>query len=248
MVAAAGQRIDRTTHGWWPYVLPYFAFLLTVEFARRLPDGLEGVSLVLKPGVPALMMLWFAARGAYSELRGIRFRPHWVLADVALGLALAVLWMAPYIYIPAIRPADLSGFDPEMLGSSLVGVTLAARMVGYGLVTPFFEEIFIRCFVMRYSEVFRSSRDFRDVPLAQFTTVSFVSTVVIFTVGHLPWEWWVAVPWVVATNLWFYFRKDLYAVIVVHAVTNASILAFVAGTRGSFTGPDGQPLSLWFLV
>lgn len=31
-------------------------------------------------------------------------------------------------------------------------------------------------------------------------------------------------PWVVLTNLWFNYRKDLYTIVVVHAATNASIL------------------------
>jgi CAAX prenyl protease-like protein len=247
-VTSGGRAVEGRTHGWWPYVVPYFGFLLTVEVARRLPDDLALVGLLLKPCVPGVAMIWFAWQGAYPELRKPRFQGGFLLADVALGVALAALWMVPYVYIPAIRPDDLSGFDPEVLGASLVGTTLALRMLGYGLVTPFFEEIFIRSLVMRYSEVFRSSRDFRSVPLAHFSRVSFVSTVVMFTVGHVPWEWWVAVPWVVLTNLWFYFRKDLYAVIVVHAATNASMLAFVAATSGSFTGPDGQPFSLWFFI
>ena len=239
---------DRSGHGWWPYVVPYFSFLLAVEVTRRFPEEWGLIGLLLKPGVPGAAMIWFAKRGAYPELRSPRFESAWVLADLGLGVALAALWIVPYVYIPAIRPDDLSGFDPEMLGASLVGATLGLRMLGYGLVTPFLEEVFIRGFVMRYSEVFQSPRDFRSVPLAHFSWVSFTSTIVMFTLGHVFWEWWVAVPWVVLTNLWFYYRKDLYAVIFVHAATNASMLAFVAATAGSFRGPDGQPLSLWFFV
>ena len=243
----ATSEAARRGHGWWPYVLPYFAFLLTVEFARRLPAGAEWIGVILKPGIAGGLLVYYARRGAYPELRGIRVQPLWRLADVGVGIALAALWMAPYVWIPAIRPPDAEMFDPNMLGEDLVSVTLGLRMLGYGLVTPFFEEIFIRSFVMRYSEVFRKNGDFRDVPLAYFTWTSFLATAVLFTIGHLPWEYWVCVPWVVATNLWFYLRRDLSALILVHAVTNATILLFVVWQK-SVTGPDGVPLSLWFFV
>ena len=101
---------------------------------------------------------------------------------------------------------------------------------------------------MRYAEVFRTRGDFRDVALARFTWTSFLTTIVIFTAGHVPWEWWVAIPWVLLTNLWFYYRKDLYAVILVHALTNASILVAVILWSDAVTDAGGTPISLWFLV
>jgi hypothetical protein len=53
----------------------------------------------------------------------------------------------------------------------------------------------------------------------------------------------------VLTNIWFYYRKDLYAVILVHATTNASMLVFVAWASGwLFRAENGQGLSLWFFV
>jgi hypothetical protein len=72
--------------------------------------------------------------------------------------------------------------------------------------------------------------------------------VVVFLATHMMWEWWVMLPWAVLTNLWFYFRKDLLAIIVVHAATNASILlAAIFASDLLSDGADGK-LSLWFLV
>ncbi len=236
-------------HGWWPYVLPYFAFLGVVELCRVLPAEVGGwVALLAKPAVPAGLLVYFAARGAYPELRGVGFGPGGRVLDAIVGVALAALWMAPYLVFDAIRPADPAAFDPEQLGPSLVGVTLGLRMLGYALVTPVFEELFIRSFVMRYSEVFQRRGDFRRVPLARFTLKSFTVTVVLFTLGHQPWEWWVAIPWVALSNLWFYYRKDLYAVIVLHGATNASILLAAWLWSGRFVDASGAPLSLWFFV
>jgi CAAX prenyl protease-like protein len=244
-VAGSGAR----GHGWWPYLLPYLGFMAVIEVGRRLPEEWAPLLLVLKPGVPGALMVYFWLGGAYPELRAIRSGVGALALDVMVGLLLAVLWMAPYIALPWLRPEAGDAFDPEQLGESMVSVVLALRMLGYGLVTPFFEELFIRNFAMRYSEVFRSRGDFRDIPLAHFGWTSFIATTVIFTLGHLPWEYWVAVPWVVLTNLWFYYRKDLYAVILVHATTNASMLVFVAWASGwLFQGENGGGLSLWFFV
>ena len=55
-------------------------------------------------------------------------------------------------------------------------------------------------------------------------------------------------PWVVATNLWFYYRKDLGALITLHATTNAALLAAAALLDGRFLDGNGSPISLWFFV
>jgi CAAX prenyl protease-like protein len=235
-------------HGVWPYVLPYFAFLGSIELARRaLPEDWAPLGLFLKPAVPGLLLVYFARRGAYPELRGASLAPGWRLLDAAVGIALAALWMAPYVWIEAIRPAG-PGFDPEQLGPGRVGWALGLRLFGFALVTPFLEEIFIRGFVMRYADVFQSRGDFRRIPLARYTRVSFAATVVVFTIAHVPWEYWVAVPWVALTNLWFYYRRDLYAVIVAHAATNAAILTAAVLLDQRFTDATGAPISLWFFV
>ena len=52
------------------------------------------------------------------------------------------------------------------------------------------------------------------------------------------WEWWVAVPWVIGSSLWFYYRGHLGAVILFHAAANATILLAAIWTDGP----------LWFFV
>jgi CAAX prenyl protease-like protein len=247
-------------HGWWPYLLPYLGFLLAVEVAGRmgdleargaLPVGTGLVLLALKPAVPLALIGWYWRRGAYPELRGSVAAlggAGGVASDVAVGLALTLLWALPYVFFPGIRPEEGGGFDPTQWGAAWAGVALGLRMLGYALVTPLFEELFIRSFVMRYAEVYGSSRDFRDVPIAMYTARSFLATVVIFTLGHVPWEWWVAVPWVALTNVWFYHRRNLLAIMIVHGVTNAALLLLAVFGSGLFHDADGSPLSLWFFV
>jgi CAAX prenyl protease-like protein len=239
---------SRAGHGWWPYLLPYVGFLLAVEVARRAPESAAGAMLFVKPAVPLVLVAYFFARGAYPELRASRLDWLRTPLDVVAGAALALLWMAPYVWIRAIRPESPEPFDPGILGPGRESIALGVRLFGYAIVTPLFEELFIRSFVMRYAEVFAERGDFRSVPLAHYSLRSFLVTIVVFTIGHVPWEWWVAVPWVALTNLWFYWRRDLLSVVVVHGTTNATILvlAMLAGER--LADPTGGVLSLWFFV
>jgi len=230
-------------------VWPYLGFLLAVEIARRAPESAAGAMLFVKPAVPlALLLYFFFLRGEYPELRRARLQPLGTSLDVAFGIGLAGLWMAPYVFIPALRPDEPQPFSPDLLGPGHDVLALGVRLFGYAIVTPIFEELFIRSFVMRTADVFAERGDFRTVPLARYTLRSFLTTIVVFTIGHVPWEWWVAVPWVALTNLWFYWRRDLLAVIVVHGVTNATILLLAIWGSGRLDDGAGGLLSLWFFV
>ncbi len=258
--ASLAEAARREGHGWWPYLLPYVGFLLAVEVAGRvtdwevrgaLPAGTGLFMLAFKPAVPVALIAYFWRQGAYPELRGAGRElggATGVASDVVVGLLLTALWALPYVYLPGIRPEDTSGFDADQWGESMRGVALGLRMAGYALVTPLFEELFIRSFVMRYADVYGTAEDFRDRPIAVYTARSFVVTIVVFTMGHVPWEWWVAVPWVALTNLWFYRRRNLLSIMIVHGVTNAALLLLAIFGDGWFTDADGSPLSLWFFV
>ena len=106
----------------------------------------------------------------------------------------------------------------------------------------------MRSWLLRYLEVFDRRRDFRDVPIAHFSWRSFGIVVAFFLASHVPREWWVMSVWAVGTMLWFYHRKHIVPLIVVHAVTNAAILAFAIWGDGRFVDASGQPISLWFFV
>ena len=242
--------LDRDSHGWWPYVLPYVAFLLMSEVAARLPDGADPFVLLIKPVLTLALILWFWTKGAYPELRGSDARLDFAggLQDVLVGLGLTVVWIVPFLFFPALRPEPGGEFNPAMAGDDLVVTILFVRFFGYALVTPVFEEIFIRSFVMRIADVWNTEDDFRDQPIARYTQRSMLVTLVVFSLGHVPWEWWVCVPWIVLSNLWFYHRRRLAALMLVHGVTNASLLALAVYGGELFQNPDGTSFSFWFFV
>jgi hypothetical protein len=155
--------------------------------------------------------------------------------------------MAPYVgldhaALPAfMRPDPEAAFDPQGLGEGLLPLALSLRLLGYAAVTPFAEELFVRSWLARWLEVFDSPRDFRDVPIAQWSVRSFVGVALFFTAGHAVWEWPVAVLWVVGTQLWFYHRRHLGSLVVVHAASNLAIfVAVVVAARSGF--------DLWYFL
>ena len=241
---------DRSGHGWWPYVVPYLAFMVLGVVGERLPDAMDPWMLAIKPAVVLGLILRFRQRGAYPEWRGEGARIGWLggLQDVGVGLALTVVWVLPYWLIPALRPEPGGEFDPALAGEQLVVLILILRLVGYALVTPIFEELFIRSFVMRVAEVWETEGDFRDVPIAHYSKRASVVTVIVFTMGHVPWEWWVCVPWLLLSNLWFFHRKSLSSVMLVHGVTNAALLALAIWGGDLLRDADGTPFSFWFFV
>jgi CAAX prenyl protease-like protein len=243
-----GAVARRDGHGWWPYLVPIFAFLLLGEISARLPEPIAGWFLPLRVAIPGALLLRYFAAGHYPELRT---PPPGGAAGIALdalvGILGAAVWMAPYVFLDHaalpgfMRPGPDAGFDPQILGEGRAGLALGLRLLGYALVTPFAEELFVRSWLARWVEVFDSQRDFRDVPIGQPSPRSFVGVVLFFTAGHVIWEWPVAVLWVVGTQLWFYRRRHLGALVVVHAASNLAIFgAVVVAARFG--------LDLWYFL
>jgi CAAX prenyl protease-like protein len=238
----------RQGHGWGAYFLPYIGFLLIVEISGRLPEAQQALALPLKVAVPLCLFLWYLAHGHYPELRGHRFRPWGVLQDVLVGFVGALVWMAPFVLVDDLRPSDAAGFDRAQLGPSLVWLALSLRTLGYGVVTPFVEELFVRSWLARYIDVFDKRVDFRNVPIARYSLRSFVGVALWFTFSHVSWEWPVAALWVMGTQLWFYHRGHLAPMVIVHASSNLTILALVTAFSGVLRDGAGNPIDLWFFV
>jgi CAAX prenyl protease-like protein len=237
----------RKGSGWGPYWLPMAAFLLLIEIGSRAPDDAAGAFLVLRVLVPGALVLAYALRGGYPELSGLRADAR-LLQDVGVGLLGAALWVAPFVAFDSLRP-ELDGFDASSyFGAQGAALALALRAIGYALVTPFVEELFVRSWLLRFADVFASRRDFRDVPIARFTPLSFGVTVLYFVFSHQGWEWGVMLVWTLLTMAWFYHRRHIVPLILVHAVTNGAIFAFVLLCDGRFRDAQGAPIPLWFLL
>jgi CAAX prenyl protease-like protein len=237
----------REGHGWGAYFFPYLSFMAVIGIGAGLPEDLRAFVLPFQVAVPLGFMLYYYIHGAYPELRAYPYGVQGFALDFGVGLAGAALWMAPYLYFESLRP-DEPGFDPTIWGASLVPLVLGIRAIGYGVVTPFMEELFVRSWLVRYVDVCDKNDDFRDVPIGRFRWRSFIVVGVWFTLSHLAWERPVAIPWIVLTMLWFYYRKNLMSLVFAHAGSNLGILAFVIWQDGHWLDADGIPINLWFFV
>lgn len=239
----------RPGHGWWPYLAPLFSFLLLLEFGRRAGAAFEPAFRVASVLVPFGVLLYHARGGGYPELR---VRPpggaRGIAADFAVGVLGAALWVAPYLWLGSLRPEPGGAFDPGLFGAGREWLALGVRAFGFSVVTPFVEEIFVRGWLARYADVFDRRDDFRDVPIGRYSLRSFVVVLVFFTASHATWEWPVAVAWLVLTQLWFYHRRNLLSLVIVHAGSNLSIFLFVVLANGRFFDDAGAPLDLYFFL
>ena len=239
---------ERRGTGWGPYVLPYVSFLLLREVQDRMPQDVAPYMRIFRIVLTASLLLFFFLRGDYPELKGWRPTLPGVVQDLLMGLATTVLWVAPYVFFPSLpRAAPQEAFNPNVLGTSFAPTFVALRFAGFAAVTPFMEELFIRSFLIRYLDVFDTGEDFRDVPMARFRWRSFFWTWVAFTFSHVPWEYPVAAATGLLWNLWLYHRKHLASLVVVHAVTNASLFLLVAIASGRLHF-QGHLLDLWYFL
>lgn len=207
----------------WPYLAPYLALVGLADLGGRVP-ALEPALLGLRVLVPALLVLAAWRRGAYPELRG-GGRGALGAQDVLLGLAVAALWVAPYLFWPALPRGE--PFDPDALGAALRPAWLALRVAGFVLVSPLVEELFVRSFLHRAAEAWPEWRAFWKRPVGRPARAAFAVTLAWFTLSHVPWEWWVAAPTGALFNLWLYRRGSLASVWLAHATANGAIAALV---------------------
>lgn len=243
-----GQVPRRPDHGWWPYLAPLFSFLALLEVGRRAPPALAPAFAVASVFLPFGVLLYHAWRNGYPALRGLPPGAKGLVGDVAVGVLGAALWVAPYLWIAAARPGHEAALDLEQFGPNREWLALSLRVFGFAVVTPFAEELFVRGWLARYADVFDRADDFRDVPIGRYSLRSFATVVIFFTLSHQPWEWPVAIAWIAGTQLWFYRRRHLLPLVLVHAVSNLSIFLFVLLANGRITDADGSPLNLWFFL
>jgi len=207
-----------------PYLATYVSFLVIIQIKGIVePPGRDWL-LLPQVLIPGGLLLYYLVRHAYPELQGIRFSLLGPLADIAVGLLVGILWMAPYVLGWFSHPPADEGFDSAALaGDRFSGMFLTLRFVGFVLVTPFVEELFVRSALLRYVAGMRTGTDFRRVPLARFEWAGFIATVLYFTFSHASWEWPVAFVIGVVLNLWLYHRGSLGSTIRAHAVANGTI-------------------------
>jgi CAAX prenyl protease-like protein len=173
------------------------------------------------------LALWVFSR----DVIDLRIRS-WV-GTTALGVAVFLLWIAPDVLIPGYRQHWL--FNNALVGSpkgtlapeAIESVpVLALRTLRAVVLVPIIEELFWRAWLMRWL----IHRDFRSIPLGAYERSAFWITAILFASEHGSY-WDVGLVTGALYNWWAVRTKSLGDLILVHAVTNACLCAYVIVAR-----------------
>ena len=208
----------------WTAPFGVFMLLLVVSPALGLPQPWESI---LRVGVLIAVIAAFSG----GILRTLRVG-HW-MGSIALGVAVCAMWVAPDLLFPGWRNSVLfqnsltgtlkNSIAPAELADPLVMVLRFSRAA---ILVPILEELFWRGWLPRYIV----NNDWQKVPLGTYTRAAFLITAVLFAMEHGPY-WEVGLLCGLIYNWWMQRTKSLGDLILVHAVTNAALSAFVLVTK-----------------
>ncbi len=203
------------------YVAPFLIFLLFLAIGPRLPIPAQWEG-ALRVGVMAVVC-WVCWP------REIAFRPRYPAAGIAIGVAVFGLWIAPDLLVRGYRESFL--FSNSVIGHLHSSLSTAAlrdpwvlvwRTARAVVIVPIVEELFWRGWLMRWL----INAEFQNVPLGSYSPLSFWVTAVLFASEHGPY-WDVGLLTGIIYNLWMIRSKSVSSCILMHAVTNAALSAYV---------------------
>lgn len=208
-----------------PWVAPFAVFMLWLALGPSLaiPQPWESVARV---SVLALVLLTISRDLVFA------LRVRHAVPSVLLGLAVCALWVAPDQLVPGWRTHWLfqnvltgqvtTSIPPAELADPLV---VSLRVLRAALLVPILEELFWRGWLPRWI----ANTNWSQVALGTFTPFAFVATAVLFAVEHGPY-WEVGLACGLIYNAYMLKTRSLGDLVLVHAVTNGALSAFVLAT------------------
>jgi len=157
------------------------------------------------------------------------FRIRRAVGSIVIGVGVFLIWVGPDVLFPGYRghwlfSNPITGTVHGSLSVASHGnpAVLALRCFRAVAIVPVVEELFWRAWMMRWL----IARDFRSVPLGAYTRQSFWIVAVLFASEHGPF-WDVGLMAGIVYNWWMLRARSLGDLILVHAVTNACLSAYV---------------------
>ena len=205
-----------------PYVLPFAVFIALLALQSLVP-------------VPAAIRFAVSLAAILAvSLPVLRGGPSKPVLSILLGLAVFVIWIGPDVLSPSWR--HLFPFDNSLVGhpsgntppaSKGDPVFLIFRIAISVIAVPVLEELFWRGWLMRWLLVTdHRERDFTKVALGAYAPAAFWTVAVLFAVEHGPY-WDVGLLTGIIYNWWMLRTRNLWDCILMHAVTNGALAAYV---------------------
>jgi len=208
------------------YIAPFASLIavLAVQRAFVLPPLLmEGGSVAIVTAVIALS--WRRTPDLQPGKFGLRYG----FGSRIVGAAAFLLWNAPDVLIPGYRHRPW--FENPLFGKFVPGLSEAARAqpavraLRAIALAPAAEELFWRAWWMRWLV----QDKFLELPLGTYSPLSFWLVALLFGMEHGP-QWDVGIATGILYNWWMVRTKSLGDLILVHAMTNACLSAYVLTT------------------
>jgi len=213
----------------FPYVAPYFAYVLVVSIPATLLPKPATYALAIAASGAALAYGW----RWYLPLRG----PGSPIVSVLVGVIAGVIGTALWVWIKA--PFYEAGGEPWTAGA------FWGRVAASSTVVPVFEELLFRGLVLlgavQWDEARRAGskdalgdalhdRSVLDLPAGAWTPAAIAVSTIAFAAGHAPGEWPAATAYgLLMAGLWI-ARRDLLSCVVAHATTNLTLALWVQKT------------------
>lgn len=214
-------------------VIPFLVYIVGSSFLGRFSTYWYplGYSIVATATAFALWRLW------PSDLRRsvmpIHPRIGW---GVIVGIVGIVYWIIIcHVHLEKWLTAGLPAwaqvgervsFNPleEMSDPLATSLFLFVRLLGIAVLVPSVEELFWRCFLLRWT----IDPEWQQIPVGTFTWTSCLMVTGMFTLAHP--EWIAAAGYCLLINGLLYWKKDLWLCVVAHGVSNFILAVYVLMT------------------
>lgn len=205
-----------------PFILPLMIYMVYLVISPKIHPDAKYVTFPIAITICTFMVFYFLQ--CYPKLFEFK-RP---IATIGVGIAAAVLWIAPYdMFVAGEFPDARAGFNPGAVfeDRQVVVGSLIIRVFGSVITISLIEEIFWRGFLQRYL----IDQNFQSVAIGQYTPFSFWGTAAMVVLIHAN-QWQVAIPWAIISTGWFMVTKSLGSMFLLHAVTNLGLAIYVLYT------------------
>ena len=188
------------------YLIPFLAYALSGPIVNYFLGNLY-ISYAVRTFLTGFFIFIF-----WKEYK-LKFKVN--IFSFFTGILIFIIWIFFTAHNPLFGTID---YVPSDL------LLLSIKLIGFLLVAPLIEELFIRGFLIR----FIISRDWQRVPVGKFTWPSFIITALLFGFSHNLWAAGIITG--ILLNLLLYKKKSIESCIFAHFIANLSLAIYILAT------------------